>query len=117
MAANVNVQLVKFEHFTSLYTSNQCVPKSTPIGTGQTIPTGGSSAQTTLTATAAVLGTTPVNQVAWRVTASGALSDAVYVTFGANPTATDAGFMVPVGTVCYFGVSAVDEKAAVLGPA
>lgn len=46
-----------------------------------------------------------------------AATDLVYVTFGSNPTATNAGFLVPSGSVAYFGVGAVSEKVAVLGPA
>lgn len=118
MVLAVNVTLVRFATVTAQGTSAP-VPFSTGIGTGEIKTTTGSSAQTTLTASSATIGTNPISTLAWRVSvpATAVATDLVYAAFGANPTATNANFQCPSGTVSYFGVSAVDEKCAILGPA
>lgn len=119
MALAVGIALVKFAHTTAQGSSAPLVPFSTQVGTGEIKTTNGSTAQATLVASSATIGSTPVSQLAWRIAvpSTAVATDLVYVTFGANPTATNAGFMCPSGTVNYFGVSAVDEKVAILGPA
>ena len=98
------------------------VPRSTQFGTGELITTTNNSQLATLQANTATVGSVDPQRLAWRVAVHAAqpsvAGDRLYVVCGTgSPTATTAGFMCPPGTVNYFGVSAIGERIAVLGPA
>ncbi|MFY9341211.1 MAG: hypothetical protein WAT39_01895 [Planctomycetota bacterium] len=95
------------------------VARSTNHGASQVIASSGTSQQTTLTAAKPATFPEPdCRKRVWEVTNLG--TTAVYVLFGANPTALangTVGKVVPAGATRFFSVSAWDEKAAVIDAA
>jgi hypothetical protein len=118
MAAQVHVSLVEFTN-QDVYAQPNAVPSGTMIGTAEVMTTDGSSNAATLTADTATLAGRDPRRVAWRIAVvGGAVGDLVYAAFGSTPTASaTTGFLCPNLTVNYFGVDAVGEDCATIGPA
>lgn len=120
MATTVHVSLVEFSPAAAQGVL-PTVARSTQFGTGELLATTGSSQLATLQANTATVGNVDPQRLAWRVAVHltpSAAADRVHVVCGTgSPTATNAGFLCPPGTVNFFGVSVIGERLAILGPA